>query len=125
MLKELIEHDEQINALPLFEAIEESVRTLQLQTKGGIVKPKMKGAKDFVGKNPLLAVGAAALALNALGQYQKNKRNMIKLHGKTHHEKKLMTDIVKKITADGLWSLHRVKFEGGGKSWYLERKVKW
>lgn len=121
LLKELLEEEtEQIDALPLLEALEESVAQLALQKAGGIVK----GAADFVKHNPGLAVGAAALAVHAFGQYQKNKRNMIRLHGKTAFEKDMMNDIVKKITADGNWKLHRVKFEGGGKTWEIMRKWK-
>ena len=125
LLKELIESEqEQIEALPLMEALEESVRNLNMQSAGGTVKNLGKGVGQWIKKNPGLAVGAAALAVNAFGQYQKNKRNMIKLHGKTSHEKEMMGDIVNKLTSGGQWKIHKVKFEGGGKSWELVRKWK-
>ena len=118
ILRELVELDENINALPLLEALDESV--IELQEKG-IIPKAIKGAKDLVGKNPALAIGAAALAVNAYSSYKKNKRNMIQLHGKSYAEKNMMDDIVKKLTSSGSWKLQKVKFESGGKTWYLKK----
>ncbi len=121
LLKELIQEDEeQIDALPLMEALEEAVRTMQMQKRGGV----MKGVSDFVSKNPGLAVGAAALAVAGFQQYQKNKRNQIRLHGKTAQEKKMMSDVVANLQKGGQFKIHRIKYEGGGKTWILHRKWK-
>lgn len=122
LLRELAQLDDEIDALPLMEALEESVRSLNMQKKGGKVQNTIKGAKDFFNKNPALVVGAAALAVDAYGQYKKNKRNTIRLHAKTPYEKKMMTSIVDSLTKQGSFKLQRVKFEGGGKTWLLQRK---
>lgn len=123
LLKELSQLDEDaVEALPLMEALEESIRTLQMQHKGGKVNPAIAGAKDFFKANPALVVGAAALAVGALGQYEKNKRNTIRLHAKTPYEKKMMTSIVDTLTKDQKFKVHRIKFEDGGKTWIIRRK---
>jgi hypothetical protein len=122
LLRELTENDNTIEAIPLVEAIEESVRSLQLQQKGGKINPTLKGAKDFFKSNPGLVSGAAALALSAYGEYQKNKRGTIRLHAKTAYEKRMMTSIIDALTKDGKFKVQRIKFEGGGKTWVLRRK---
>ena len=120
LLKELIEQEETIEALPLMEALEEAVRTMQMQKRGGVVK----GVKDWVSKNPGLAVGAAAMAVAGLSAYEKNKRNTIRLHGKTPQEKTMMNDIVNNLQKGGQFKIQRIKYEGGGKTWILQRKWK-
>jgi hypothetical protein len=123
LLRELIETDhDDIDALPLMEALEESIRSLNLQQKGGKVDSAIAGAKDFFKANPGLVAGAAVLAVSALQQYRKNQRNTIKLHAKTAYEKKMMTSIADALVKDGKFKIHRIKFEGGGKSWILKRK---
>jgi hypothetical protein len=126
ILKELIEQEEeQIDALPLMEALDEAIVQLNERNgKGGFIKKAIGGAKDLITNNPGMATAAAVLAVSAYGNYQKNKRNTIRLHGKTTQEKKLMQDIVNKLTADKSWNLKKVKFEGGGKSWILARRWK-
>lgn len=122
LLRELTQLDETTEALPLLEALEESIRSLNLSSKGGKINPTIAGAKDFFAANPALVVGAAALAVSAYGQYQKNKRNTIRLHAKTAYEKKMMTSIVDTLTKDNKFKVQRIKFEGGGKTWVLQRK---
>lgn len=122
ILKELVESEDKIDALPLLEALEESVKTLRMQKKGGRVSQGLKNAQDFFKANPALTVGAAALAIGGLSAYQKNKRNTIHLHAKTAYEKKMMTSIVDALQKDGLFKIERIKFEGGGKTWVMKRK---
>lgn len=122
LLRELAQPEvEQIDALPLMEALEEAVRKLNMQHKGGLTKA-VHGAKSFFKANPALTVGAAAMAVSALATYNKNKRNTIRLHAKTAYEKKMMTDIVDALQKGGKFKVHRIKFEGGGKTWILRRK---
>jgi len=121
MLRELVQQDE-VDALPLMEAIEESLRDLHLQKRGGTVQSAIQGAKDFFRANPLLVTGAAALAVDAYMQYKKNKRNTIRLHAKTDYEKRMMTSIVDALTKEGTYAPPKIKFEGGGKTWILKRK---
>lgn len=122
LLRELAHPEiEEIDALPLMEALEESIRSLNLQKAGGLEKA-VGGAREFFAKNPALTVGAAALAVSAFGQYQKNKRNTIRLHAKTAYEKKMMTSIVDALQKEGKFKIQRIKFEGGGKTWILRRK---
>ena len=120
LLRELIEQE--TDALPLIEALEESIRSLNLQSAGGRVNAGIQGAKEFFKANPGLTVGAAALAISAIVQYKKNQRNTIKLHAKTAYEKKMMTSIVDSLQKDGKFKIHRIKFEGGGKTWVLKKK---
>lgn len=123
LLRELSQADtKDVGALPLLEALEESIRSLQMQKNGGKVNNTVKGAKDFFKANPALVVGAATLALDAYGEYKKNKRNTIRLHAKTPYEKKMMTSIVDSLTKQGTFKVQRIKFEGGGKTWVLQRK---
>ena len=124
LLRELAEpviEKEEVEAIPLMEALEEAVRNLGLSSPGGLTKA-VGGAREFFAKNPALTVGAAAMAVAAFGQYQKNKRNTIRLHGKTPYEKKMMTSIVDALQKEGKFKVHRIKFEGGGKTWILRRK---
>ena len=124
---EMAEHEIKqsgIKQLPtnLMEALEESVRALNMQTKGGKIDSMIDGAKNFFKANPGLTVGAAALAVSAVSQYKKNQRNTIKLHAKTPYEKKMMTSIADALTKDGKFKLFRIKFEGGGKTWILRKR---
>lgn len=122
-LRELVESEqEEIDALPLMEALDESIRSLNMQHGGGKVNSMIGGAKDFFKANPGLVTGAAVLAVSALRQYKKNQRNTIKLHAKTSHEKKMMTSIADALQKEGKFKLQRIKFEGGGKTWILKRK---
>lgn len=123
ILKELItDESKPIEALPIIEALEEAVKSLNLSSKGGLVSQGIKNAGAFFKANPALTTGAAALAIGALGNYQKNKRNTIHLHAKTAYEKKMMTSIVDALGKDGLFKVQRIKFEGGGKTWILRRR---
>lgn len=123
LLRELTDYEQDpIDAIPLVEALEESIRSLQMAHKGGKLNPSIKGAADFFKANPGLTIGAAALAVGAYSQYQKNKRNTIRLHAKTHSEKKMMTSIVDALQKEGKFKVQRIKFEGGGKTWILRRK---
>lgn len=123
LLRELVEsQQEDVDALPLMEALEESIRSLGLQQKGGKVAPAISGAKDFFKANPGLVTGAAVLAVSALQKYKSNQRNTVKLHAKTAYEKKMMTSIADALQKEGTFKLHRIKFEGGGKTWILKRK---
>lgn len=121
LLRELtLTEQEDINAVPLMEALEEAVRSFGSNSKGGIEKA-VGGAKEFFAKNPELAIGATALAIGAYAEYNKNKRNTIRLHAKTPSEKKMMTSIVDALQQNGKFKIHRIKFEGGGKTWVLKR----
>lgn len=123
LLQELVESQEEpIDALPLMEALEESVRSLNMAKKGGKVNAMIGGAKDFFKANPGLVTGAAVLAISGLQQYRKNQRNTIKLHAKTAYEKRMMKSIADALTKDGKFKVHRIKFEGGGKTWILRKK---
>jgi len=123
LLNELLTQDTNTKALPLVEALEEAVRTMNVASKGKLIKNGVKNAADFFKANPALTTGAAVLAINALGNYEKNKRNTIHLHAKSAYEKKMMTSIVDALGKDGLFKVQRIKFENGGKTWVLRRKV--
>lgn len=123
LLRELVESEQdQVDALPLMEALEESIRSLGLQHKGGKVTSMISGAKDFFKANPALVTGAAAMAVAALQKYKQNQRNTVKLHAKNHSEKAMMTSIADALQKEGTFKLDKVKFENGGKTWILRRK---
>jgi hypothetical protein len=123
LLRELVEAEqENVDALPLMEVLEESLQSLSMQHGGGKVNSMIGGAKDFFKANPGLVTGAAVLAVSALKQYQKNKRNTVRLHGKTSSEKRMMTSIADALQKEGKFKLDKIKFEGGGKTWVLKRK---
>ena len=118
-----MKEEDQIDALPILEALEDALIEIQeLQERAGIIKKGLGNAKDFFKANPGLTTGAAALAIGAMGNYEKNKRNTIHLHAKTAYEKKMMTSIIDALKKDGLFKIHRIKFEGGGKTWVMRRK---
>lgn len=119
LLKELA-NIEDVKALPIMEALEESVRTLNLTSKGGLQKA-VGGAKEFFTKNPVLAASAAAMAVSAFASYEQNKRNTIKLHAKSPYEKSMITSIVDALQKDGKFKVHKIKFENGGKTWIIKR----
>ena len=116
LLNQLITETETVN---LTEAIEESVRSLQLMKRGG--KVATKGAADMFRTNPGLVIGAATIALDAYGKYKRNKRNTIRLFAKDEYEKRMITDIVNAMTKSGRFKVQRIKFEQGGKSWVIKR----
>lgn len=123
LLRELIEPEiEEVEAIPLVEALEESIRSIQLQKSGGKLNAALNGASSFFKANPGLVVGAAALALSSLKKYKQNQRNTIRLHAKTAYEKKMITSIVDALKKDGKFKIHRIKFEGGGKTWILKKR---
>ena len=108
------------DALPIVEVLDEAVRELKLQKKGGLAIPK--GAKEFFGANQKLATDASVLAIGAISQYSNIQRNTIKLHAKSAYERKMITSIVDALKGTGKFRVHRIKFEGGGKTWILRRK---
>lgn len=123
LLRELVESEqEEVDALPLMEALEESLRSLNLQHKGGKVTGIIGGAKDFFKANPGLVTGAAVLAISALKQYEQNKNKTVRLHAKTSSERTMMRSIADAMEKGGKFRLDKVKFENGGKTWVMKRK---
>ena len=121
LLKECLEiNQDPIDALPLLEMLDESIRALNLQKKGGLVNAK--GAKSLFKANPQLVTKAATLAINGLNQYNKYLRNTVKLHAKSAYERKMMTTIVDSMKNSGKFKIFRIKYEGGGKTWTMRYK---
>jgi hypothetical protein len=96
-------------------------KAINENTRGGLVRKGIGKAGKFMRANPALVVGAAALAVNAYGQYKRNKRNTITLHAKDPYERKMMTSIVDALTKGNKFRVVRTKFQQGGKSWILKR----
>jgi len=118
LLKECYElTQEKVDAIPLMEMVEESIKKLSLQKNGGLIK-----MKDFYTANPGLVKGAAVMALSSTKHFKNNFRNTIKLHAKKPYEKRMMTTIVDALKDSGKFKLQRINFEGGGKTWVLKRK---
>ena len=134
LLQELTEDlQEDVDALPLIEMLDESVRALQkakgtrggvrnlqLQKKGQIVK--RSGVKDLFKTHPDVVAGAATVALNGLNKHNKWLRDTIKLHAKADYERKMMTTIVDALKNSGKFKIWRVKFEKGGKTWIMRKR---
>ena len=114
-------NEKQTNYILLTEAINEAVRSLKLNKRGGKITPR--NAKDFFKANPSLTVAAGALAVSAYSSYKKNKRNTIQLHAKDEYEKRMIRDVVDSLTSSGKFKVQRVRFEHGGKTWVLKRKL--
>lgn len=118
LLRECLElNEEHIDALPLLEKLDESIKSLKLQKKGGLVNAK--GVRDLFKANPKLVTKAATLAINGLNDYNKYLRKTIKLHAKSAYDRKMMTSIVDSLKGSGKFKIWRVKYEGGGKTWVL------
>jgi len=113
---------EQVDAIPLVEALEESVRELKLRKAGGAVKNSAVDLKGFFKDNKNLVGDAAVLALSSFNEYRKHRRDTIKLHAKSAYDKKMMTSIVDALKNSGKFKVQRIKFEKGGKSWILKTK---
>jgi len=121
LLKECLEiTEESVDAIPLLETLDESIKHLNLQKKGGIVNAA--GVKDLFKANPKLVTKAATLAINGLNQYNKYLRNTIKLHAKSSYDRKMMTSIVDAMKNSGKFKVYRIKYEGGGKTWVMRFK---
>ena len=120
LLQELVK-DNDVEVIPLAEAINEAIRSLSMQHRGGQVKSAVKGAAGFFAKNPALTDAAGALAMDALDQYKRNKRNTIRLFAKDPYEKRMMTDIVNMMTKSGKFKLRKTKYADGGVYWELRR----
>jgi hypothetical protein len=119
LLRELsTEYDD---VVPLTEALNEAVRELRLQKRGGVVKNTVRNASSFFRANPALTIGAATLALSAYSSYKKNKRNTLRLFAKDPYEKKMMTDVADMLTKSGKYALKKTKYADGGKYWELKR----
>lgn len=123
LLKECIEiNQEEVDALPLLEKLDESIRTLNMQHAGGIAPHRLvqgKAVRDMFKANPRLVTKAATLAVNGLNAYNKYLRKTVKLHAKSAYERKMMTSIVDAMKNSGRFKVYRVKYEGGGKTWVM------
>ena len=108
--------------VPLVEALEEAVATMNASRRGGPIKSAIKGAAGFFKKNPGVTIAAATLALDQYAKYRANKRNTIKLFAKDAYEKKMMTDVVDAITKSGRYKVVKSRYASGGKYWVLKRK---
>lgn len=108
--------------VPLAEALEEAVATMNARGKSGFIKSGIKGAAGFFKKNPAVTVAAATLALDQYTKYKANKRNTIKLFAKDAYEKKMMTSVVDAIVKGGRFKVVKTKYAQGGKYWVLKRK---
>ncbi len=118
ILRECIEiNEDHVDAIPLLEMLDESVKSLNLQKKGGIVNAK--GVKSLFKANPKLVTKAATMAINGLNQYNKYLRKTVKLHAKSDYERKMMTSIVDAMKSSGKFRIFRIKYEGGGKTWIM------
>ena len=120
LIQECLElNQDNIEAIPIVELLDESVKKLNLQKKGGLVK---SGVKDLFKANPGLVSGAAMLAISGLNEYNKYLRNTFKLHAKSAYDRKMVSSIVDALKDSGKYRIHRIKFEGGGKTWIMRRK---
>lgn len=121
ILRECLEmNQETIDALPLLEKLDDTIKYLNLSKKGGFVG--VKGVGDLFKANPKLVTKAATVAVTGLNQYNKYLRKTIKLHAKTAYEKKMITTIVDAMKESGQFTVFRIKYEGGGKTWILRFK---
>lgn len=128
LLKELTEEfNDDVDAIPLLEMLDESVRALEeskakelkLQKAGKIIKKS--GVKDLFKTHPDVVAGAATVALNGLNKHNKRLRDTIKLHAKADYERKMMTTIVDALKNSGKFKIWRIKFEKGGKTWIMRK----
>ena len=123
LLKEFLEYTNN-DYIPIVEAIEESVKCLNLQSKGGKINPSgVNGAAAFFKANPKLVQGSAALALQAYDKYSTNKKNFFRLHAKSYIERRMVKSIVDALTNTGKFKIERIQYEKGGRTWNL-KKVK-
>ncbi len=124
LLQECIEiNQEQVDALPVLEMLDESIKQLGLQSAGGIAPHRLvqgKAIRDMFKTNPKLVTKAATLAINGLNQHNKYLRKTIKLHAKSAYDRKMMTSIVDALKGTGQFKVWRIKYEGGGKTWVMK-----
>lgn len=124
LLQECIEiNQEQVDALPVLEMLDESIKQLGLQKAGGIAPHRLvqgKAVRDMFKANPKLVTKAATLAINGLNQHNKYLRKTIKLHARSAYDRKMMTSIVDALKGTGQFKVWRIKYEGGGKTWVMK-----
>ena len=119
LLRDLIEIKS--DHVPIMEALN-SLDLIEENTRGGkVVTRAIKGAGKFFNANPSLVIGAAAMAVGAYSAYKRNKRNTITLHAKDAYERRMITSVVDALTKQNRFRVVRTKFQGGGKTWQLQR----
>lgn len=96
--------------------LSEAIRTLALGDTTG----KYVSASGVI-MNPLIAGGAALLAMSAYDNYKKNKLYTTRFYAKTSQEMSFYDKIVKDLMKTGHYKLVKSKYISGGKLWELKR----
>lgn len=75
-------------------------------------------------KNPVLSGIAAGIAITALANYQKNKRNTIRFYASDPMEKRFYKKMIDDLLKTGNYRKIRSKYVSGGYMWILKRKMR-
>lgn len=86
-----------------------------------IISSLGKSAWSFF-KNPVVAGVTIGWALNTLDDYNRNKKDTIKLHARTGEERVYFKKMVDEMLASGKYTLIKSKNVSGAYSWTLKRK---
>lgn len=102
----------------VIECLEEGMGTLSFgKSKGG----KLASAGLQAMGNPKLAGFATAMAINAISQYNKNKRNITRFFAKNRKDEDFYDKVVDDLMKSGNYRKAKTKRINGGKLWELER----
>lgn len=108
--------------LPIFDALTEAVKQLNMKGRGGPIK----GVKDAAGlfsKNKGLAISAMSKALDSYTKTrQSSLRHTVKLFAKTPYEKRMVKSVVDSLTKNSGYYVWKSSYKSGGKYWELRQK---
>jgi hypothetical protein len=99
----------------------EGLATMNIASRGGIVKRGLSGAKKFALANPLFVAGAAALAIDRYNKHKLNKRKSVNLYSSNPDEHKIMKNVVDALVQTGKFRLEKSEYAGKDKHWLLKK----
>lgn len=120
LLKELTTIEQDTDTINLCEAINESLKTLKLASKGKKIVPK--DAKDFFKKDPRLAIAVAASAVDAYSKLKVDiNKSTLSLFAGDAYERKLVKDVVDILAKSGKYRVRRMRYANNGQFWDMIR----
>lgn len=120
LLKELTTFEPDTDTINLCEAINESLKTLKLASKGKRIVPK--DAKDFFKKDSRLAIAVAASAVDAYSKLKVDiNKSTLSLFAGDVYERRLVKDVVDLLTKSGKYKVRRMRYASNGQFWDMIR----
>ena len=100
---------------------ESSVKMGFAPTRGGFIQKSLQGSTKFAKNNPFIVGAMAAYSVDAIKQYNKNKRKTITFYTKDMQEKKMFKEIVDTLMKTGKYRKEKETVVDGGYLFVLKR----